>query len=360
MDAKYREAEAELVKAQAALVLAEADLKKVEADLKKEEINLKKAELEQKAEELKALIAEYNARIAAAQAEQAFYEGQKQILEKMLEAALLEAEAAIWDAKKDLYDSQLKYEEALKKAEDAATEANRKELQALRDRISKLSAQYHAAAHALINDEADLARLNALISAVEAGIADLGDIKNAQIEENNKEIARINKILEAVESCQGMTAEEILDASIDVLAELIVQSNVTVEAAKAADAAFDAYYEAIPYNYKEEPLDYEDADEAYITYSFTHDFYVRNDNQHSFQLPNGWVSYDWYYETEDGVYVDGTVKSYLDPETGMFKQVILKEYPYDDIEDEEVLLYQYYDGPFMAGEKFNGLSESVR
>ena len=371
-DAKYRAAEAEIRKAEAQKVLAEADLLKVQADLAKADLKLKEQELKQKEEELKALVAEYEARIAAANAEKLFWEAQMQLLEKELEAALTEAEAALWDAKLSLFESEKAYNDAIAEAEAAATEANKQAVEDLRALVADLNARYHAAALELLDLQFEIAETNKRIAGLEAGILDATDVKYAQIEKNNKEIARLTILRDAFKGVEGKTTEELLDESANVAAALIAQLRVVSDAADAYDAAEDAYLLSIPNQYGVETDDPTYA----VTYTYTQDFYVRDADQKVLAtLPvadpiTGQVDDSYWHIDDNGNHHAAYIVEELDPETGLNNVIFREEiwtlgqaeffgytYSYMDelIDIQDTVLYTYCDGTYEWGVKYNGL-----
>ena len=276
-EAKVKEAEVAIKEAEAAKLLAEAELKKVEADLMSVEIDIKKVELQQRQEELKALIAEYEARIAqaqadiaAAQAAKAYYEGQKQYVEAMLESALVEAQAALLNAKVDLIEAQKAYEDALKGVEAAAAEEAYEEVVALREAVEEASAAYHQAARELLVLQEEYIRAQNEIAKTEAGIQTAKELKAAEIEANNKWIARYEKVLAAIEDYQEMTPDEVLDILNDLMVEYIAEEKVCDEVANAYYAALEAYMNELP---NATGLEADDPENP-VTYQFTQDFFV--------------------------------------------------------------------------------------
>ena len=348
-EAKVKEAEVAIKEAEAAKLLAEAELKKVEADLMSVEIDIKKVELQQRQEELKALIAEYEARIAqaqadiaAAQAAKAYYEGQKQYVEAMLESALVEAQAALLNAKVDLIEAQKAYEDALKGVEAAAAEEAYEEVVALREAVEEASAAYHQAARELLVLQEEYIRAQNEIAKTEAGIQTAKELKAAEIEANNKWIARYEKVLAAIEDYQEMTPDEVLDILNDLMVEYIAEEKVCDEVANAYYAALEAYMNELP---NATGLEADDPENP-VTYQFTQDFFVpAADEPVVANLPM-YPDYYWYHRNENGERTDAYLVTFVDPEDGLTKQVLREEvYGENGWETtNETLLYSFYAG----------------
>ena len=361
-NARLADANAEKVKAEAALVLAQAAYAQAEADLKKVEIDQEKAELQRMLEELKAQIAEYEARIAAANAEKTYWEYMKQILDKELEIALVDLQAELLRAQADLVAAQSAYNDAIRAAEqvehqaeiDAADQAAA-ERQALRDKVEELLGKYYAAAAELLDIEHDLIHEQMLITEAEEGIATANEIKGEMIEYNNREIARLQKVVDYLKSLEGADPEDLKDQLTDLFIAIDEQD-------KKVKAAEEAYYEVfdqmalnapneagdtpgyVTYTYTEKFFNpdtstYIDVDgDGYgdVTYPVLYDLPMYNDYQEYDENgdPTFYHGFDWYGSLfdEDGVYYEYYAAYDYNYATG----------DYDNIEFYE--LYNYFWG----------------
>lgn len=271
-NARLVDAQAETEKAQAAKVLAEADLVKAQAELTRADVDLKKQELQRRVEELKAQIAEYEARIAAANAEKTYWEYAKQLLDKELEIALVQLEADLIDAQAALVASQSAYNDAIRAAEavehqaeiDAENQAAA-ERQALRDKVEELLGKYYAAAAELLDIEHDLIHEQMLITEAEEGIASATEIKGEMIEYNNREIARLNKVVEYLESLVNADPEDLKDQLTDLFIAVDEQYAKYDAAYDACVAVLDQIVWNAPNDYGETPYN--------VTYTYTEKFF---------------------------------------------------------------------------------------
>ena len=271
-NARLLDAQAEREKANAALLLAQAAYAQAEADLKNVEVDQEKVELQRMMEELKAQIAEYEARIAAANAEKTYWEYAKQLLDKELEIALVNLEAELLRAQADLVAAQSEYNDAIRAAEqiehqaeiDAADQAAA-ERQALRDKVEELLGKYYAAAAELLDIEHDLIHEQMLITEAEEGIASATEIKGEMIEYNNREIARLQKVVDYLESLVNADPEDIKDQLTDLFVAIDQQYAKWDEAYAACDAVLNQIAWNAPNSYGETPYN--------VTYTYTEKFF---------------------------------------------------------------------------------------
>lgn len=192
-EAKLKLAEAEAQQAAAAKALAEAELEKKQAEL----IALQKeaAEIENEAARI-----ENERRQAILEAEMAQLEVDKKLaeerlaqiaaemdrLEKENEAALLETQLALKMAEQALAEAQ-------KDLDNAKTDAEREKIEAERQKLQDRAAAYSNAVNDLITAQNSLLTLKGNLARLESGLTTMQDAKDAQIAENNNNIA-LNKM----------------------------------------------------------------------------------------------------------------------------------------------------------------------
>lgn len=192
-EAKLKLAEAEAQQAAAAKALAEAELEKKQAEL----IALQKeaAEIENEAARI-----ENERRQAILEAEMAQLEVDKKLaeerlaqiaaemdrLEKENEAALLETQLALKMAEQALAEAQ-------KDLDNAKTDAEREKIEAERQKLQDRAAAYSNAVNDLITAQNSLLKMKGNLARLESGLTTMQDTKDAQIAENNNNIA-LNKM----------------------------------------------------------------------------------------------------------------------------------------------------------------------
>ncbi len=343
-NAKLIEAQAETEKAQAAKLLAEAAYAQAEADLKLVNVDQQKVELQRMQEELKAQIAEYDARIAAAQAEKTYWEYAKQMLDKELEIALVQAESALYQAKAELEAAKIAYAQALRDAEDTIEGWAEKDIQDLRDKVEELMGKYYAAAAELLNIEHDLIHEEIAIAEAEQGIVTATELKGEMIEYNNREIARLNKVVEYLETLVGEDPEDIKDQLTDLFIAIDAQKTVTDAAEEAYMAVYDQMWANTPNHEGVLPQD--------VTYTFTEKFFNNPDVNIAY-LPNIDL-YDMMgiQQDEDGdyVYFQADLMGVPDPDDPALYHQYLSLDSYDYFYDE---LKTVYDQVEMWSAYFN-------
>ena len=335
---KLVEAQAEKEKAEAALFLAQAAVQQAEAEAIMAETEQIRVETQRKLEELKAQVAEYEARIAAAEAEKLYWEYVKQMLDKELEIALVEAEAALYDAKTDLEESKLAYAEELRKVEETMEDWAEEDLQALREKVEEKMGAYYTAAAELLDIEHDLIHEEMLIAEAEQGIIDATELKGEMIEYNNREIARLTKVVEYLEGLVTDDPEDLKDQLTDLFIAIDGQKTITDEAEDAYYAVYDEMWKNTPNHTGESPMD--------VTYTFTQAFFTTKvpvdgiDNMIAY-LPDIDYGY-WGLIDEDGddyydYYVEANIQNEPDLDDFNYYHQYLREIVYDYYYDDPVL-----------------------
>ena len=347
-NAKLIEAQAETEKAQAAKLLAEAAYAQAEADLKLVNVDQQKVELQRMQEELKAQIAEYDARIAAAQAEKTYWEYAKQMLDKELEIALVQAEAALYEAKTELEAAKIAYAQALRDAEDTIEGWAEQDIQDLRDKVEELMGRYYAAAAELLNIEHDLIHEEIAIAEAEQGIVTATELKGEMIEYNNREIARLTKVVEYLETLVGEDPEDIKDQLTDLFIEIDGQKKITDAAEEAYMAVYDQMWANTPNHEGDTPYD--------VTYTFTEKFFNNPDVNIAY-LPNiDLFDMMGIVEDEDGdyVYFQADLMGVPDPDDPYLYHQYLSldsyDYFYDELKTvyDQVEMWSAYYGPDLG------------
>ena len=358
---KLVEAQAEKEKAEAAKLLAEADLQKAQAELARADVDLKKQELARRVEELKAQVAEYEARIAEAEANKLYWENQKKLLEKQLEIALVNAEKDLLIAKAQLIQAQQLLEQTLAAYEEYQTDVR----EDVRQRVEDTWDAYYTAAAALIELEHTIIDEEFAVAAAEAGLISETELKDKLVALNNREIDRIQNVIDYIGTLATADPEDIKDQLVEKDKEVYEQLQKVLAAEEARDAVRDQiWFDAA----NASGLDADDPDYN-ITYAYTQEFFAPETGELDIQ----YLPYAGYYDEVDWdaleyvAYKSGYTDYEYD-EDGLFHRSFVT-YTYDYATGEEteepIELYSYYYNGYdpigmkTTPERYPALEEGV-
>ena len=271
-DAEYRKAEAKSEEARTKLLLLDAELKQVQIDLAKVLLDEERVELQRKEAELLKFKAEYEAAIAQAEAQKVYWQYQKELMDKRMEIALVAAQTQLLEAQAALVAAQEALNQAIRDAEqaehDAEIQANEQaaqEREALRVKVAQLFVKYYNAAALLLDLEHDIIHEEMLIAKAEADIITETELKGEMIEYNNREIARLQKVVEYLETLVDADPEDIKDQLTDLFIQVDQQYVVMMDALAAYAAVYNQMWDNAPNEAGDSP--------NLVTYTYTEKFF---------------------------------------------------------------------------------------
>ncbi len=339
--AKLQEAEAEKTKAEAAKILVEAELQQVNVELAKVRLDEEKVELERKKAELEAQKAYYDALIAEYQHNKLYWENQKALLEKDYEIALINAEAELLRAKAELVQAQNDLNAALS-AYEAAENGAREEL---RQRVRDTWAAYYNAAadlldleHNIIDEEIDIAKN-------EAGILSDTELKEKWVAKNNREIDRIQQVIDYIAALQQADPEDLKDQLVEIDKQVFDQIQVVMAAQEARDEVYgQIWFDSANQTGLDDSSDYN------ITYAYTQEFFVPETDEPNLQA----LPYYYDYLDEKDIYHDGYINYEYDENDiyhGYYYTYSLDANTGEEKEDRVELFSYYMNGADPIGMK---------
>lgn len=329
-EAKLKAAEVAAQQAAAAKALAEAELEKKQAEL----IALQKeaAEIENEAAKIE------NEKLQAAlEAEMAQLEVDKKLAEEKLakvaaemermeqenQATLLETQLAMKKAEQELLDAQ-------KQLDNATTQAEKDKIEAERQKLQERATAYSDAVDNLITAQNSLISMKTRLATLENGLTTLKEAKDAQIAENNNNIALYKMYIEKYQKYTNYTE--------DVTALRNEYNTLSGERSKLADA-----YYAKSYALNEVKVDLNTVDAA--------DEAIEADDFYRFVTTRGTV----YLKNEEGDETSFNVGFYSYMPRS-YKYFTSKRYTYKIDEDNE-FVQSYGDSIYI---KFGELFTDIR